>query len=122
MSFFANFADSWEDPEGAMALLHRMQQARSLFMRSYLPATAKLGLDIGCGGGINTLDLARCGYEMTGIDSESSLIAVAQKQSDKQHLLVQWHHSCITEFHPPELYDFICCYEVLEHVRDPSEA
>lgn len=88
-------------------------------MTPYLPdPRGARGLDVGCGGGINTLDLAAHGYDMTGIDCESALIDVARTQADKQQLCVHWSVAQAQDLPRDELFDFICCYEVLEHVND----
>ena len=105
-----------------MALLHRMQPARRDFMRQYLPEGSLRGLDVGCGGGINTIDMARLGHSMLGLDSEKELIAVAEKEASEQHLIIDWHCQKIEDFAPQELFDFICCYEVLEHLENPELA
>ncbi|MCD6531005.1 class I SAM-dependent methyltransferase [bacterium] len=45
---------------------------------SPLPAGAKV-LDLGCGGGISTIALARRGYEVVGIDIVPSLVQVCER-------------------------------------------
>lgn len=119
---FAPFAATWTDPQGEMALLHQMQPARRQFLREHLAPQHRTGLDVGCGGGVNALDLARLGYHMEAIELEQELIDVAQKESDTQQLVIKWQQSSIEDFQPQNQYDFICCYEVLEHLDEPEVA
>lgn len=119
---FAQFANTWADIDGEMALLHQMQAARREFMHQHLKAREQLGLDVGCGGGINAMDLASLGYDMTAIDCEQALIDVAQNQAKERHLIIDFQRAAVQDFQPKELFDFLCCYEVLEHVHDPQNS
>lgn len=121
---FAQFANTWANVDGEMALLHQMQAARREFMLQHLikGMEGQRGLDVGCGGGINAIDLASLGYDMTAIDCEQDLINVAQNQANDRHLMIDFQVASIAQFQPSELFDFICCYEVLEHVDDPQKS
>lgn len=119
---FAKFANTWADVDGEMALLHQMQSARREFMHQHLKGLAgHRGLDVGCGGGINAIDLASIGYDMTAIDCEIDLVNVAKNQAKDRHLMIDFQVASVEHFEPKELFDFICCYEVLEHVNDPQK-
>jgi SAM-dependent methyltransferase len=43
-------------------------------------------LDIGCGGGLHALELAKRGHYVTGIDAETSAIGLARKRSRESNL------------------------------------
>ncbi len=47
-------------------------------------------LDIGCGTGRHSIELARQGYQMTGIDLSSEMLAEAQRAADRSGVEVTW--------------------------------
>src|ERR1700726_478889 len=54
-----------------------------------LPAAATLeALDIGCGTGFLSLELALRGHLVTGIDFASSMIAQARKKAAERHAVI----------------------------------
>jgi len=54
-----------------------------------LPPGAKL-LDIGCGTGRHSIELARRGYQITGIDLSSGMLAEAQRAAEGSGVEVTW--------------------------------
>lgn len=48
-------------------------------------------LDIGCGAGRHSLELARCGFETVGVDISSGLIEVAKNVAVKENLHATFH-------------------------------
>ncbi len=51
-------------------------------LKQHGPAGAKRILDIGCGSGRHVLELAKRGYEMTGIDARPEMIEFVQAQAN----------------------------------------
>lgn len=47
-------------------------------------------LDVGCGTGRHSIELAKRGYKMTGIDLSESLLAKAREKADKQNLNIDF--------------------------------
>lgn len=77
-------------------------------------------LDIGCGAGFLSNDLARGGHHVTGIDiSESSLkVARAYDTTGK----AQYRHANAYDLpYASESFDVACAMDILEHVEDPSK-
>ena len=86
---FDRLAALWWDPKGKMWPLHRLNNLRVPFVRHEIERhfnTEGLGgikvLDIGCGAGLLSEQLARQGAIVTGIDAAGKNIAIA-----KQHAL-----------------------------------
>ena len=80
-------------------------------------------LDLGCGTGSMTLELAGRGYDMTGVDISADMLSVAaQKASDMNRKNVLWLNQDIREF---ELYGtvdaIICVLDVINYLSDISE-
>lgn len=80
-------------------------------------------LDLACGTGSMTVELARRGYDMTGIDLSEDMLAVARAKCDGEHfrhsvLLVRQN---MAEF---ELYGtvdaIICCLDSLNYLTDTA--
>src|SRR5918998_488068 len=67
---FAKLADDWWDPDGASAMLHKLNPVRLAYMRDRInqhwsldehsrrPLDGKSALDVGCGGGLLAQRLA----------------------------------------------------------------
>jgi len=75
-------------------------------------------LDAGCGSGRLTLQVAKAGFNIEGIDCEEKALSLAEKIRDKMGLKVNFHRGSLAEDEPPELplYDVVVCSEVLEHI------
>ncbi len=83
---------------------------------SYRPKTA---LDLACGTGSMTIELARRGIDMTGADISPEMLNVARERAEKEGLLSQILFLCqdMREF---ELYGTVnlitCCLDSLNHL------
>ena len=81
----------------------------------------ELLLDLGCGTGKMTLELARRGYDMTGVDISPEMLNVARERAEREELDVLWLCQDMTEF---ELYGTVdvalCCLDGINHLTDTS--
>lgn len=85
-------------------------------------------LDIGCGGGLSSIPLARMGSSVTGIDPCEEAIKSAKKRLNiykkYEKLDLTFYHSSIEDFSDipgnKNMYDVIILFEVLEHVDNLS--
>jgi SAM-dependent methyltransferase len=73
-----------------------------------LPPGSRL-LDVGCGVGRHTLELARRGYQMTGVDLSPGMLAQARQAADAEHLTVELIQADASKFLPPGLFDGVYC-------------
>ena len=77
----------------------------------------ELVLDLGCGTGRMTLELAFRGYDMTGIDCSTEMLDVAKNAAEEQGHDVLWLCQDMREF---ELYGTVdaavCCLDCLNHL------
>jgi len=66
-------------------------------------------LDIGCGTGRHSVELAKRGYSVTGVDLSSGMLAEAKEAAGKAGVEVEWIHADATQFKPERLYDAAIC-------------
>ena len=128
---FSALAETWWDPNGSMAPLHRLNPARLGFLRQTLAKhfdrdARSLGpfhglriLDIGCGGGLISEPLARLGAAVTGIDASEANIAVARAHARGADLEIDYRLASAEELAAAgERFDAVLALEVVEHVAD----
>jgi len=90
------------------------------FSHINLPLEAEAGdklLDIGCGIGLQTKLLQKRCVQVTGIDSSSSAIEMAEEISDGEEFIC----SNFEDFNGKEKFDFIRLDNVIEHVGNLSD-
>ena len=54
-----------------------------------LKKTAKI-LDVGCGGGLDAIFLAQCGFNVIGVDISSAALRIAEKRAQEAYVEVDW--------------------------------
>jgi 2-polyprenyl-6-hydroxyphenyl methylase/3-demethylubiquinone-9 3-methyltransferase len=120
---FDDVAQVWWDPKGSMGTLHTINPLRTKFITDGLNLAGRKVLDVGCGGGILTEALARCGAHATGIDLSNESIEAAKVHARQQGLDIEYRYENIDETaskHAGE-FDAITCMEMLEHVPEPKK-
>lgn len=128
---FSAIADEWWDVRGKFAPLHRFNPVRIAYVKNAICRhfgrdemdTEALGglsiLDIGCGGGLLSVPLARLGGRVTGIDPSETNIAVAGLHAEKVGLDIDFR--AVTAEALAETgarFDVVLAMEVVEHVTD----
>jgi SAM-dependent methyltransferase len=66
-------------------------------------------LDVPCGGGRHTLELAGRGYRMTGVDISSEFLAVARSGAAKRGLSVSWEQRSMHDLPRDGTFDAAYC-------------
>lgn len=116
---FAQHAKQWWQPDGAFKTLHDINPARLHWIQQYINPKNLNMLDIGCGGGILTEGLARCGANMTGLDVEEQALETAREHAKASNLSIKYVCEPVESFEAGP-FDAITCLEMLEHVDDPQ--
>jgi len=97
------FASSWWDEDGWAHIFHKMNPVRADYFDSVISRTLKNDsyrhvnyvanpflVEIGCGGGLLTLELAKRGYNITGMDVSKEALHAAKLHADKVGLNVKF--------------------------------
>jgi 2-polyprenyl-6-hydroxyphenyl methylase/3-demethylubiquinone-9 3-methyltransferase len=130
---FEALADTWWDPEGPMAPLHRINPirigwARDLIARHFqleTPVGAPLAgvdlLDIGCGAGLFAEPLARLGANVVGVDPATAAIEAARRHAEETGAKLAYRMGTVEDLaEQPWLFDVVSAMEVIEHAAVPK--
>lgn len=126
---FGALAGDWWDPDGASAMLHKLNPVRLGYIRdridqhwhldecSMKPLAGKSALDVGCGAGLLAEPLARMGAKVTALDAAPELIAAAKAHADGAGLEIDYRAVGVEAL--DGRFDLVTAMEVVEHVADP---
>ena len=91
-------------------------------IKKHMREEPNLGLDLGCGTGKMTLELARRGYDMTGVDYSDDMLDVARASAEEKGHDVLWLSQDMREF---ELYGTVdvtvSCLDCINHLTRPAD-
>ena len=90
-----------------------------------LPAGSHI-LDVGCGAGRHAVELARRGYQVTGVDISAGMLAEAERAAREAGVEVELIHADATQFKSDKLFDAAVClcegaFSLLGSEDDPIE-
>ena len=118
----------WWNPNGPAKWIHRYNPLRLRYVIETNWSVIKYYnnvkiLEIGCGGGVFTEQLAKICDNVTGIDLASNAISVAKNHADDSGIKNITYRCCSTADLVAEgkQYDIIVLSEVLEHVDSVEE-
>lgn len=117
----------WWDLEGEFKPLHKINPVRIEYIKSvinqHFEGRKALNLiDVGCGGGLACVPMARSEFNVTGLDANKGNIEAAASHAELHNLNIQYINTT-TEDHIKSgvQYDVVLCLEVIEHVANPEE-
>ena len=134
---FSALAETWWDPNGPMAPLHKFNPTRLYYLRHQIAthfnrniedlhfAKGLRVVDIGCGGGLISEPIAQFGAKVLGIDAAEKNVKTAYLHANQQYHLecidLSYRHcsaeDLVAEQHR---FDIVLSLEVVEHVADVS--
>jgi len=124
IEFFEKLADKWWDKNGEFKPLHQINDLRLSFINKNIKNNfgkiegLKL-LDIGCGGGLLSEEMAKLGCIVTGIDAGKNNIKVAKLHAQQSGLDINYL-CCDMSGLDKTKFDIILNMEVIEHVPNPN--
>ena len=95
-----------------------------IIRREYRQGKPELVLDLACGTGKMTLELAKRGYDMTGVDYSSEMLNTAREEAEKCGLgeKILWLCQDMCEFELYGTVDFtVCCLDSINHLTNAKD-
>jgi 2-polyprenyl-6-hydroxyphenyl methylase/3-demethylubiquinone-9 3-methyltransferase len=120
---FGALASRWWDKDSEFKPLHDINPLRLDYIEKRVSSlTAKIVLDVGCGGGILSESMAQCEAVVTGIDMSEAPLKVAKLHLYESDLKVDYQQITAEQLsdEQPAKFDVITCMEMLEHVPKPA--
>ena len=114
-------ADSlWRSPDLVELTYGRLW---SLVAEVLPPAPARI-LDVGCGTGVLSLELARAGHDVTAVDADRTAIDLAERGAPSGGPgRVTYHHADVHDWAADEgAFDVVVTTRTLHHVAEPAAA
>lgn len=118
--------NDWWDTNGNMHTLHDINNARLDFVLQSINHqninTLKV-LDLGCGGGVFSEELAKKNMQVTGIDISDQAINIAINHAIEAKLDITYQAIDVKLFaqNATEKFDLITCMDMIEHVDNIEE-
>src|SRR6185437_3664913 len=88
VSKFSQLAQTWWDKDGPLKTLHDINPTRVDYILQHSELAGLSVLDVGCGGGILSVALAKAGAKVTAINADAESIKVASDHANAQGLSI----------------------------------
>jgi 2-polyprenyl-6-hydroxyphenyl methylase/3-demethylubiquinone-9 3-methyltransferase len=120
--------DIWWQPDSFLHLLRTsVNPARVSYFRRLLEQDLNLdprgraALEVGCGGGILCEEIARMGFDTSGVDPSEPSLETARGHARASGVTIRYERGTGEALpYPAGSFDAVFCCDVLEHVRDLS--
>ena len=102
-----------------------LEEVQFIIEELKLPAGSHI-LDVGCGTGRHSIELARRGYKMTGVDISTGMLNEARRGAAKAGVKIDLIHADAVEFKSEKEYDAAICicegaFGLLSSLDDPYQ-
>ncbi len=102
----------FSDPEGLSGDL--LIATGTMIKLLHLPPGASI-LDLGCGCGWTSILLARCGFQVTGVDVNSASLAIGRRNAEASGIPVKFINQDIQYFTVNQSFDAVVIFDSLHH-------
>ena len=114
----------WDESQPLSSLRTAINPGRIGYLRRILEETgyrtaSARALDVGCGGGLMAEEVARMGFDVTGVDPAEASVEVAADHARRSGLDITYRVAAgeALPFDDGQ-FDLVYCCDVLEHVAD----
>ena len=112
----------WDPKDPSLDPLRRLVPTRMAFADRFVQWPYSAVLDIGCGGGYVSTEMARRGARVTGVDLARKAIEAARRQAAHENLSIQYRVADAMRLpFADEMFDIVVCTDVLVHVPEPRK-
>lgn len=119
-SIYDTYGDKWytadDDP---VALLRAENKVKGPWILNRLKGKSTI-LDVGCGAGFLSNELAQAGHYVTGVDLSESSLAVARQYDTTKSVNYLVADAFVLPFKDAS-FDAVCAMDFLEHVEYPDQ-
>jgi SAM-dependent methyltransferase len=123
MEWFEN-DDFWRSFYGYMFSAERFASAPDEVARILALTQCKGGavLDLCCGPGRHSLEFARAGFKVTGVDKSPFLLEKARQRASEAGAAIEWVQQDMRDFVRPQSFDLACSmFTSFGYFTDPEE-
>lgn len=122
-AFYDELGDGWyQADDHPIALLRKENECRASWVLEKIEnhfSKSVTVLDIGCGGGFLSNDLALQGHKVTGIDLSESSLEAAKRYDKTKSVQYLRGDACALPFQESS-FDVVCAMDILEHIQNPE--
>lgn len=107
----------WNEHLNEAKMLHKMNPLRLKYILNQTTIEGKKVLEVGCGGGILSLPLARLGAKLTSIEPSVELFEVAKNKANEEDLNINFINTELENL-IEDNFDIILIMDVIEHAEN----
>lgn len=117
--------ERWWQPDFSLNLLRkllnpfRVSYIKRIIEQTFIRQEGITVLEVGCGGGILSEEIAKMGFTVTGIDPAESSLKAARRHAKENHLDIRYVNAAGERMPFPDCtFEVVLCCDVMEHVKD----